>query len=101
MSWFEQDTSKARCIIIQFHCPAELKLRRMYRSVCNVSALPHVLTGHAVFLFEERQVNALWKMDEVDFGSQSDGKYSGALAGADALAQASVSLCFPGDFFEG
>lgn len=30
MSWFEQGTSSARCIITQLHRPAELKLKRMY-----------------------------------------------------------------------
>ena len=30
ISWFEQGTSSARCIITQFHRPAELKLKRMY-----------------------------------------------------------------------
>ena len=33
MSWFEQGASNARCIIIQLHRPAELKLRRMCRRV--------------------------------------------------------------------
>ena len=42
MRWFEQDTSSARCIIIQFHRPAKLKLRRMDRSAWFPCVLPNM-----------------------------------------------------------
>ena len=42
MSWFEQGTSNARCIIIQFHRPAELKLKRMCRSVFTPVCSPDI-----------------------------------------------------------
>lgn len=51
MRGFEQGTSKARCIIIQFHRPAELKLRRIYKGI-----FPCMSVGHTgFFILPERK----------------------------------------------
>ena len=42
MRGFEQGTSNARCIIIQFHRPAELKLKRNRDRKCFPVCLPDI-----------------------------------------------------------
>ena len=52
MSWFEQGTSYVRCIIIQFHRPSELKLKRMYMSGMFPVCSPDIRD----FYFEKKEV---------------------------------------------
>ena len=84
MSWFEQGTSNARCTITQFHRPAELKLKRMCRSVCSRMFSERM----GVFLFfRAKGGGALWSTVEVISKSQNDGH----------KAAVGVSACSPFD----
>ena len=83
MSWFEQGTSNARCIIIQFHRPAELKLKRMCRSML----LPYVHRTYGSFCFQEGR-HASWITAEVPDHLKNDGNAMAAGACAHSCPSA-------------
>ena len=63
MRWFEQGTSNARCIITQFHRPAELKLKRMCRRISSPVCLPNIRE----FLFLDKEMTrrgSIWKVQK-------------------------------------
>ncbi|MBS5725610.1 MAG: hypothetical protein KHW59_07520 [Clostridiales bacterium] len=60
MSWFEQGTSNPRRVIMQFHRPAKLKLKRTAMGFSPACSLPDTRD----FYFQRKAGGVLWIINE-------------------------------------